>query len=386
MAGAAAAGELSAGARAGGVGAAEDRRVRFAVAGQEDEAALRRLLRENPMRGRIALGFEREPDFFAGASDDEITIVARERGRVVCLGRCASQRRFIGGEPRHVAYLGELRLDAAARARVGVVRDGYQFFRHVPREATPEAMFTSIAADNHPAIRLLERGLPGMPRYRFLTEFVTVVVAVPARRARGEPPARASARDAVDAGELIPFLATAASRHDLALAWTREVLEHLVRLNLAVDDFRVVRDAGRIVAAGALWDQRRFRQTVIRRYDRSLALVRPILNAVACVSGGPGLPPVGSALALAHVSPLACAPGGEAAAAEVVRALFSSARVAGVELLSAGFAAHDPALDCLRRAFRLREYRSRLYQVDWPDEPATWLIGSDALRPEVALL
>ncbi len=386
MAGTTAAGELSAVLDSLDGGVPRRDRVHYALACRQDDPDLRRLLRENPMPGRISLTFEREPDFFAGTSEGELTIMAREEGRVVCVGRCTTRMHFIEGVPRHVAYLGELRLDAAARGRLSVVREGYQFCRHVQRETPAEAMFTSIAADNRPAIRLLERGLPGMPRYRFLTEYVTAVISVPTRPTRGEHVDCASTCRVEEIEALVAFLAWEGRRHELAFAWTRELLQRPSDLWLAAGDFTLVQAGGRIVAAGALWDQRRFRQTVIRGYDRALSLARPIHNTLARMFGGPRMPPVGSVLALAHVSPLTYAPGGEAAVVDVVRSLFPAARAGGVELLSAGFAAQDPALGCLRRAFRLREYVSRIYQVDWPDEPATLLIGSESLRPEVALL
>src|SRR5690606_29726528 len=47
--------------------ARRDKRVRFAVAGPEHDAAIRQLLR-TPMHGAIAVAFEREPDYFRGAA------------------------------------------------------------------------------------------------------------------------------------------------------------------------------------------------------------------------------------------------------------------------------------------------------------------------------
>ena len=49
-----------------GPAAASELSTRFAVATRDDDAAIRRLLRENPMRGAVSVGFEREPDYFRG--------------------------------------------------------------------------------------------------------------------------------------------------------------------------------------------------------------------------------------------------------------------------------------------------------------------------------
>src|SRR5579871_2587242 len=86
--------------------------VEFAVATQADDPEIRRLLRENPIPGRISLSLEREQDYFADArvpGEIRQTVIARENRRIVCVGSCAVRQRFINGEPRCVGYLGGLR-------------------------------------------------------------------------------------------------------------------------------------------------------------------------------------------------------------------------------------------------------------------------------------
>src|SRR5262245_60451602 len=46
--------------------------IQFRVATTEDDAAIRRLLRDNPMPGEIALSFERESDFFLGTKAGDV--------------------------------------------------------------------------------------------------------------------------------------------------------------------------------------------------------------------------------------------------------------------------------------------------------------------------
>src|SRR5262245_40623147 len=114
--------------------------VRFELASDADDAAIRRILRENPMPGRIALSLEREPDYFAESKMPGVvrqTILAREGNRVVCVGSCAVRLRFVNGAPKRVGYLGGLRLDAAAAGRFDILRRGYEFFRELQAETCP---------------------------------------------------------------------------------------------------------------------------------------------------------------------------------------------------------------------------------------------------------
>src|SRR5437762_6320955 len=104
-------------------------RVRFALATAADDPAIRRLLRENPMRGAIALSFEREPDYFHGAytGTDDQTILAFDGDQLICMGRCSVRMRYLNGEIRRDGYLADLRLDAAAQGRFDILRRGYKF-------------------------------------------------------------------------------------------------------------------------------------------------------------------------------------------------------------------------------------------------------------------
>src|SRR5687768_4311495 len=154
-------------------GTAADRELgtHFAVARRADETAIRRLLRENPMRGAVSVGFQREPDYFRGtdlAGAEDQTIVAFSEERLVCMGRCTTRECWVNGAVRRVRYLAELRLDAAARGRFGILRDGYGFFHMLQRDEPLDLYFTSIAADNDRARRLLENGARGLPPYVFL--------------------------------------------------------------------------------------------------------------------------------------------------------------------------------------------------------------------------
>jgi len=360
------------------------RGVHYAVATARDEAAIRRLLHENPMRGAISLSFEREPDYFHGAQlggANEQTIVAYDQGRLVCMGRCTTRSGWINGQPRRIAYLGELRLDATARGRLSILRDGYAFFRSLQANAPADFYFTSIAADNAPASRLLERGVAGLPRYSFLTEFVTLVIPVRRAMPRAVPPTATATYP-----ELAEFLNAEGQRAQLAALWDEASLRALEAHGLQREDFKVIRKSGRIVAAAALWDQRTFRQIVIRGYAPLLVGARPLVNLAARVWGAPTLPAIGSILAHAFVSPLATAPDYESTLPALIDALAYDATQRGLSFLTLGFAVDDPRLPLIRRRFSARTYTSRLYHVAWPDEPVSPDLDARRIGPDLAFL
>lgn len=359
-------------------------RVHFTLATLEHDAAIRRLLRAQSMEGAVQVSFQREPSFFgstglAGADDD--TILAFLGDELAGMGRLTVRPCWAHGAERRVAYLGELRLGSLARGRSDIVRGGFEHIRDLCHRHAAEVVFTSVAADNHRARRLLERGLRGFPRYRYLAEFVTLLI--PVRRAPSaadgcerKPPAR------------IEDLADLLNRHgrqfQLAPVWSPERLRALVPHGLTPEAFSVLGAEGEFACA-ALWDQRHFRQTVIRGYAPALRLVRPVLNAFGRIAGRVELPPVGATVPYAFASPLA-ANNGEALV-DIVAAVAGQAGGRGVRLLTLGFDARDSRLRRIRNRFGGREYRTRLYQVSWSCDFDAVDLGTDRLfLPDVALL
>jgi hypothetical protein len=380
---------ISAGNRATG-------RTQFRLATKADDPAIRRLLRENPTRGDITLSFEREPDYFRGTSpQDDWTILAFDRDRLICMGRCSVSRRYINGEPRRAGYLSELRLDASAAGRFDVLRRGYQFFRELLRADPPELLFTSIATDNARSIQFLERGLPGMPAYERLFDFVTLLIAVPrgpaaARRLANSAHRRLEAKgfrfargNEGSAADLCASLNLHAANYQLARQWSESDLPSLAGKGLPPENFRVALNGEEVVAGAALWDQRGFRQTVIRGYSPRLALARRCLNVAASLFGTPSLPAVNSILAHGFLSPLA------ANTSDLLLALveisLADGAERGLEFVTLGFAAGDPRLEIIRNHFRAREYASRFYRVDWPGA-ARETLDPAMFCPEVAWL
>ena len=363
-------------------------RARFAVATADDDAAIRRLLLENPMQGAIRLTFEREPDYFrsvglAGSHDQ--TIIAFSQGQIVCMGRCSQRDCWINGQVTEAGYLAELRLDARARGRFAIVRDGYRFFCELQRSSPAGFYFTSIAADNHRARQFLERGARGMPTYRFLSELVTLLVAVP-RHPRAASIQLVPATPAC-LQEMVRLLNESARRYQLAAVWTEENLHAMEKHGLPLTHILLARDGGKIVACGALWDQRSFRQTVVRGYSSALTAIRPLVNIAAHVFRTPRLPRVGSALAHAFLSPLAIADEAETMLPNFIASCFQAANKFGVEYLTLALPADDPRLSLLQRRFSTRLYRSRLYRVDWPgDTPALNSPEGTRFLPDVSLL
>jgi hypothetical protein len=363
----------------------EERKGRFAfkVAGKSQEAEIRRLLRENPTRGRISLSLEREPDYFADADvpgEEKQTIIAHANGSIACMGSCTVRQRFVNGRSRRVGYLGGLRLDSAFAGRFDIVRRGYAFFREIESVTPADFYFTSIAADNERARRFLERGVPGMPLYEHLGEFVSVVIHT-ARAVTSRLPVPSCVR--IDK-ESVSRLNAHNRLCQLSPCWSVDELMRLEQLGLKGAVTIESEDAR---AGAALWDQRGYKQTVIRGYSPALAIARPAANLVARVLGQPRLPAADTILANAFISQLTVDPESSPTLIELIKVLRHMASQRGIEFLTLGFASDDPRLATVRSNFSPREYLTRLYLVRWSELGGSASeLDNRLLAPEVALM
>lgn len=360
---------------------ARSSKYRVLAAGPADDAEIRSLLRASAMAGAIRLALTREPRYALGAEVEGVRhriVVLRDGERLLGMGTRSVREVFHHGQPALLGYLGQLRVVPGV-ANLRCMRDGFRFLEEAVQPDELPFDLTAIVADNAPARRLLERGLPGLPVYRPLAEAETLLVSAddpPWRRTRA--PAVRTAQQG-DRARIVAFLQAQLARHALAPRWTDEILRERCR-DLAIEHFALLardRDPEALRAVGAVWDQRAFKQAVIMGYEPWLARVRPALNPVLALLGQPRLPPPGASLAMAHLSHFAMAEDDDVeGAVALVQALRAQARARGLAQLVLTLAVDHPLRAPLARRFAARPYRSILYAVCWPGREAPSAAGA----------
>jgi hypothetical protein len=365
----------------------------FAAATEATEPGLRRLLRENPLTGNIRVSLEREPNAFhaAGISGDDYQLMLASGGeppRVIASGGRFELETWINGAPQRIGYFGELRAEGGLRTRRKLLFGSYRKMREFHDAGNVRFYLTTIIEDNLRARRLLEAGLGDMPTYRPLETMVTFTIptrlgARRLRRGHGARPANAEQR-----GAIVDRLAAHGRRYQFQPVWTQQTLASATRCRgLAPGDFFVWPSREGIRACGALWDQRAFKQTVIRSYAPKLARARPLLNLVAPLAGRPRLPASGARLESAFLSHLAVDEGDEEALVALVAAGCDDAARRGIDYVMVSLAARHPLASVIRKRFPCHDYVSMIYLVFWEDGRD----DADALddripHPEVAIL
>lgn len=363
--------------------------LRIELARPEDESAIRRLLREAPLQGDVCLSFEREPDArIAEAIEGERhhTVLVRETatGRVVGMGSRVVRRVWLGGEPVLAGYVGLLRRDPRRPLAGRALAEAFAALDATRRPDELPWDLTSIVADNVPARRLLERRRAGLPQYRPVGRLRTWLF--PSRQYRSiAGVVRGTASDLPD---IAGVLRRSHASFSFAPVWTEVDLRNPERCRgLQPQDFRLVRAAGEIAACAALWDQRSFKQVVVRGYAARIARWRHLLNLAFALSGHPRLPAAGGSLEIAYLSHIAVDAERPGLLIDLVRAARDDAARRGVRVLAAGFPEDDPLAITLTRSVRCRNYSSLLYVVRYPGgAPIPKGFPEATPRPEIAVL
>ena len=372
-------------------GVLRERRFDIGLACASDDERVRRLLREHALPGDVALTLEREPDSAVAAGiegDVHQTIVARGRnaGEIAAIASRAERDVFVNGRPGRLGYLGQLRVDMRGY-RVGPLLDeGFAFCRTLHQRGDVAAYLTAIVEENHSARRLL-CGLRAPSAPRFIRAGGLVTMAIPRARMlrRWIPSGIEIRRGSLELlQDIVACLDRNGRRYQFTPRWTTEDLLSATRTpGLEPDDFFLAIAGGRVVGCAATWDQRGFKQLVVRGYSERLARWRRVLNLAAPLVGTPELPAVGRPLQVVYLSHLAV----DADRQDVAVALVSEARhrlPGDVDYMVTAFAEGSPMLAA---AGRHRTYRSALFLACWADgQRFVESIDARPPHPEVAIL
>ena len=344
--------------------------MRLLLADRSHDAALRKLMRESSMPGRIRLAFAREPDFFHGLDvlgKRNQSVIATDRHGVIQGMGCRSIRPvFVHGEPTNLGYLSGLRI--APESRHGsILARGYAFLRELHADGAAPAYLTTIVAGNRPVEDLLTSGRAGLPAYLPFGRFVTCAICRGQRKRRRTSTSSFRVQRATDfhVDDLMQFLRTEGRGRQFFPVLAASDLGSPYLRGLQHDNFYVATAQGRLLGAVAVWDQSDFKQTVVTGYSTGLGIIRPLLSRLMTAAGFHPLPPPGAALRTRYLSFVRVVRDDPAILSALLEAIYAD-QPGSVEFLVLGFHERDPLQACVRQFLAIR-YASTLYLACWED-------------------
>jgi hypothetical protein len=360
----------------------------FRCATAADDNELRAMLRANDMDSWVNLAFEREPSFFTGENlmgTSTAVIALDEAAQQTPIGMytCSLLPVHINGQAAFAGYLGGLRVNQQYRRRIRILKDG---FASIPRlisyQRTMSCWFTSVGHENSKARRILETGLKNMPSYQLVGSMETLAFSTRLGKHKGLLQ-QATIHD-------VPALSSFFNRQASAFQFSPLLSEAwLLSLNgqhgLELEDFWLLRDGNELSGCLAIWDQRKFKQTVVRSYRFPLNKLRGAYNLLAGMRGKIRLPVPGEKLEQVFISFFALSKRAQSMAVDVISEALLHASKKNAAIGTLGLSDRNPLTSVLQAALHPDSYRTRLETVIWPDANQPELDNRPA-QPEVAVL
>jgi hypothetical protein len=150
-------------------------------------------------------------------------------------------------------------------------------------------------------------------------------------------------------------------------------------------DFWLLKDGNALRGCLAIWDQRRFKQTVVRGYRFPLNKLRVAYNLLAGIRGKLKLPAPNQKIDQVFLSFVAFSESAQQMAVEVVKEGLRLAAQKGALVGTLGLSAQSPLIASLKAALPHESYRTRIETVNWSDADRLAL-DDRPVQPEIALL
>ena len=148
-----------------------------------DDLALTDLSREVMTTSYGAMVVSRGDSFFASLREqysDASVVVCYEKNDVLGMGVLAHIHASLFGEPSHaIGYFNQLRSRKSSRGLTFLSR-AYRFMREECRKSELPLYITSILEENHDAKRILESGRAGLPTYVPIARLATTLMRMTA--------------------------------------------------------------------------------------------------------------------------------------------------------------------------------------------------------------
>lgn len=365
----------------------QDKNLFYKIASKVDDESLRELLSDNSMDSWVNLSLEKEPSYFNAQNlmCESYTMVATDTltKKQIGMYSCSYMQMHLNGKNQEVAYFGELRVDKEHRNKIRVLKSGYKSLKTLLPKRDVEPMYiTSIASQNYKARRILEAKLKGMPKYIPLAEMSTLVFST-SFKSKNIKLQKASKKDIT---RVVNFYNKCASSYQfsphLDELWLSELSD---AKGLNIDDFYILENSNKeIKACFALWDQREFKQSVIKSYKKPLNTIRSLYNLFAKFTKRLELPKENTMLEQIYITFLATTK--SELYLELIQEAASIAKSKGAKACVLGLSSQHPNLEFLKNRLKANVYKTFIEMVSFGDVSKIEINKNLLIQPEVALL
>jgi len=318
----------------------------YRAAGEADDAELRRLMSENPLRGAMALSFLREPSLFQslrhqGHPFQVIVAVHRASGDIAAMVVLSTWKVFVNGACSAVSYISGLRfLPSFSRAAIlaGVAR----YLREIHDGISSSLYLFAVMDEERDFARILMKKKKAFPFFKDMGDYVTIVISLKAVRKQLVPQDYEQPFRVDDTREVLDFLNEEGPRKQFFPVPPPD-MDWAAPGNKGC----FVYEQGKIAGAALLRVQSSWRQIVVARYSPVLGLLRPFHNIAAIMQSKPQLPPPGKPLSALYLTSFAVRNNDPRIFRELLLNIRKEHRGSSHDYLLLGLHSRDPLLGAL---------------------------------------
>lgn len=344
------------------------KRFQTTLATPEDDAALREILRQTPLRGSVSVTLEREPSFFRGVVDSshhEVVSIRNGDESIIAMGSRCERSAWLDGTMQTVAYLSDLRVAPAYRNSSGrILVEGFRFMRQLNACRPVASTYTAIFEDNTGARQVLIGGRAGLPQYIDHGRLHCPALLV-RRHAKPPKPSRLQFRPATteDWPAITSLLNARYPHRNFAPVHTaKDFIEGVRWPGLSAEAFILAYDDDHLTGCVALWDLRLFRQIRVTAYHGWLQRLHGPLSAAMRHLGWSSLARTDELLPAAFISFLAVTDNNVCLANQLINYARYFASLRSIGFLFTCMHERDPLLPSLKGWLAIPSY-GRLYEV-----------------------
>lgn len=341
----------------------------FELATPDDDPELRQLLANTPMPGRLAVSFQREPNYFLGCPTMghfwQVIIFRHQPDGHIAGVMCRAIRPYwINGQRVDLGYIGQIRIAEQYRSQWLLWRS-VDFFRSLHADKRTSTYLGVISDENTIARGILvEKPSRRFPQARHVAAIYTlgIILHRPKKAITSDLTIQRGSREQLT--EINAFYARHGPDKQFFPAYTAQDFVSEATQGFQVEDFVIARRDGEIVGIMGLWDQSGYKQSIVHAYTGSLHWLRPLYNVGLRVLSARPLPAVGEKIHTAFASFICIADNDPAIFQVLLREMYNIATERAYAYLMLGLVESDPLLPVARKYLHIA-YHSQLYMAGW---------------------
>jgi len=230
--------------------------------------------------GNISLLYTRRDNAYESLmkeGEDVFITLCRDtaENKIAAFGTGAVRTIYVNREPTPIGYLFGLKARPDYRGYYRFLHNGYAYFHRVVKDKNIPFFLMTILEGNTYAVKLLEKKRAIMPDHHYLGDY-EVYSFKTGLKCKTIPGFRFRPCEMEDIPAVVRFLEREGKTHQFFPVVKAQWLAGESRNDISYRDFRLLTDdRDRIVACGAMWDQGKYKQYIVKGYSGILKMTVP---------------------------------------------------------------------------------------------------------------